>query len=280
MPVLLFFSPKSLKQSQKLEMDKKQIEKRHYDKKAGNISFDEINHRTVSTNDLVLLKAHIFFEQCLEKMLTKKGSGILLDYGCGIGNKTNKFVNKSWKLIGIDISEKSIELAQKMYGKKGNDASYYVMDCEKMSFPDNYFDVIVDYGTFSSLNMNKALPELVRVLKPNGTIICIETFGHNPLTNLKRKFNVFFGKRTKWAASHIMKTKDWTKIFLDFKQYKIYYFGFTTLLLSPFIKLFVNNFAKILLTSAEKVDGFLFRFNTFRRWAFKTVVILNDPKNK
>ena len=50
---------------------------------------------------------------------------------------------------------------------------------------NNKFDLILDYGTFSSLDIQLALPELIRVLKPNGTIIAVETLGHNPLFNLK-----------------------------------------------------------------------------------------------
>lgn len=109
-----------------------------------------------------------------------------------------------------------------------------------MDFPDSHFDVIVDYGTFSSLDMSKALPEIIRVLKPAGTIICIETLGHNPFTNLKRTINVLLGKRTKWAATHIMKMKDWKHIFQYFIEYNIYYFGFTTLLLKPVYKILME----------------------------------------
>ncbi|PIU24464.1 hypothetical protein COT12_00910, partial [Candidatus Berkelbacteria bacterium CG08_land_8_20_14_0_20_39_8] len=79
------------------------------------------------------------------------------------------------------------------------------MDCEKMEFPDNLFDIIFDGGTFSSIDLVKAYPELSRVLKPDGFLIGIETFGHNPFTNLKRKINKLIGKRTEWATAHIFR---------------------------------------------------------------------------
>jgi ubiquinone/menaquinone biosynthesis C-methylase UbiE len=61
------------------------------------------------------------------------------------------------------------------------------------------------------LDLDRAFPELVRVLKSNGFLVGIETFGHNPLTNFKRKINKLIGKKTAWAASHIFQMKDLEK---------------------------------------------------------------------
>ena len=82
------------------------------------------------------------------------------------------------------------------------------MNAEELEFPDNSFDIVIDGGTFSSLRLDVALKEIARILKPEGTVIGIETLGHNPLTNIKRVWNVARGTRTKWAADHIFKMRD------------------------------------------------------------------------
>jgi len=83
------------------------------------------------------------------------------------------------------------------------------MDCEKTSFDDNYFDIIFDFGTFSSIDINLAIKEISRIIKPDGLLVCIETLGHNPIINFKRQINVLLGQRTRWASSHNMKLNNW-----------------------------------------------------------------------
>jgi demethylmenaquinone methyltransferase/2-methoxy-6-polyprenyl-1,4-benzoquinol methylase len=49
-------------------------------------------------------------------------------------------------------------------------------DGEKIPYSDNYFDVItVAYGVRNFENLEKGLFEILRVLKPNGTFIILET---------------------------------------------------------------------------------------------------------
>jgi SAM-dependent methyltransferase len=155
-------------------------------------------------------------------------------------------------------------------------AQYQIMDCENMSFEDSFFDIVLDYGTFSSLDMNKALPHLIRVLKPDGTLIAIETFGHNPLTNLKRWFSMLTGRRTKWATAHIMKTEDWKIIKKEFSYSETHYFGFFVIFLGPVAKYCPEVILKIF----ESVDELFFKLHFLRRYAFKTIVVLRNPKKK
>ena len=249
-------------------MDKNKIETNHYDKKALNISSSDL----FLTKDRVLRKAHLCYETSVKKILQQNRGGLILDYGCGIGIKNFQFTDTNWKIIGIDISSKSIEIAKNMAIEKKVNAEYMVMDCEKMSFSNNSFDLIIDYGAFSSLDIKLAVPDLIRVLKENGSLVAIETLGHNFLTNAKRKLNVIRGKRTSWAENHIMKLKNWKYIASHFKEVEIYYFGFFVLFLSPFIKRCPN-------TLFEHLDEHLFKIKIFQKLAFKTVVVLHSKKD-
>jgi len=99
-------------------------------------------------------------------------------------------------------------VALEINGSNAN-VSFQIMDCEKTKFPDNTFDIVFDFGTLSSINIKKVVPEIIRILKPVGALICIETLGHNPIINFKRQINVLLGQRTRWASSHIMKLNNW-----------------------------------------------------------------------
>jgi ubiquinone/menaquinone biosynthesis C-methylase UbiE len=255
----------------------KNAEKEHYDNA---VSFGKIDaNYNIPLNDKVIRSSHRFFLHRLQSLIKDKPVKIL-DYGCGPGEKLLGLTNSSVQLFGIDISPKSIEYANKIIKEKNLNAIFEVMDCEKTTFPDDYFDIIADYGTFSSLNIQNALPEVVRILKPDGYLISIETLGHNPFTNLKRALNVLFGQRTKWAAYHIMKVKDWSYAMAFFNSSEIYYFGFTVLFLAPVLKILPSGWHEQLISKFESFDNWLLKMSIFKKFAFKTVVLLNNPHKK
>jgi ubiquinone/menaquinone biosynthesis C-methylase UbiE len=198
--------------------------------------------------DLLLQSAHLHFEKLVRDNVSVNPTGVMLDFGCGTGSRTVHLIPAGWSLIGIDISKESINIAQSQGAAITQATEYLVMDGEAMSFSNNKFDLIVDYGSFSSLKMDLAIPEMVRVLKPGGSLIAIETLGHNLLFNCKRKWNVLRGNRTTWAADHIMKKAEWRKLSAHFETVHIDYFGLTGLILVPLIRFLPN---KIKIISAK-----------------------------
>jgi len=116
---------------------------------------------------------------------------------------------------------------------------------------------------------------LAQALKPDGFLIGIETLGHNPLTNLKRKINVLLGKRTKWAAEHIMKTEDIENAKNYFGKTEIYYFHLISWLAFPFMGLPGGN---LLLKLLEIKDGILLKIPFLRKYAFKVVFVFSEPR--
>ena len=149
------------------------------------------------------------------------------------------------------------------------------MDCENLEFPDNHFDIIFDGGTFSSLDLKKAFPELSRVLKKDGVLIGIETLGHNPLTNFKRRINKKIGKRTEWAVGHILKRENFEDVNQYFGKVESNFFHIVSWIIFPFFKIpgFVH-----LLRALEEIDKILLRVPALKKYAFKTVFIFSNPK--
>jgi len=216
-----------------------------------------------------------FFYKLLSEHCRDK---IVLDYGCGNGIHSFFPIKVgAKKLVGIDLSEKSLDIARGKAKGKGveNKVEFLAMDCERMEFPDNYFDIILDGGAFSSLDLSKAFPELARVLKPEGYLIGVETFGHNPITNLKRKVNKIVGKRTGWAESHIFKQINLEEAKSYFNKIDVYYFHIVSFLALPFLNL---PGGKLLLRLLDKVDGSLFLIPFLRKYAFKVVFVFSEPR--
>jgi len=249
--------------------ERKEKEIEYYEKKAKEQIINGENQGDFEGFNPFLLESYNFLKNfCQDKYRGKK----ILDYGCGNGVHSQWLENIAANLVAIDLSQKSLDIARKRTEK----TEFFLMDCENMDFSDNSFDVVFDGGTFSSLDLNKALPEIIRVLKPNGFLIGIETFGHNPLTNLKRAFNKLTGKRTDWAVSHIFKTKDLKLAKKYFGKIETYYFHLISWAIFPFLKL---PGAEPILKLLEKIDHtLLFVFPFLKRYSFKIVFIFSFPK--
>jgi len=223
----------------------------------------------------LVLSSFQFLYKLLGRNCQKK---TFLDFGCGNGVHSVFPVKMgAEKVVGIDLSESSLKIARARAKKEGalDKIEFLVMDCEKMDFLDNHFDVIFDGGTFSSLDLRKAYPELFRVLKPKGILIGIETFGHNPFTNLKRKINKFIGKRTSWATEHIFQTKDLKEAEKYFNEIKVYYFHLISWLAFPFLNL---PGGKIFLKILEVVEKPFLKIPFLGKYAFKVVFVFKNPK--
>lgn len=220
------------------------------------------------------LSSYRFCYQWLKENCRNK---IILDYGCGNGIHSIFPAKYGAKVIGIDLSEPSLQIARERAKKERleDKIEFLLMDCENLKFPNNYFDIIFDAGAFSSLDIKKAYPELARVLKPDGFLLGIETFGHNPFTNLKRKINKILGKRTEWAASHIFQMNDLEAAEKYFNQIETHFFHLVSFFTFPFLNL---PGGKILLKFLEKIDKTLLLFPPLRKYAFKIVFIFSSPR--
>lgn len=256
--------------------ERKQKEIEYYDREVMGVPEEEIKESGSKGGfNPFLLGSYNFLRVISEKKCRNKR---ILDYGCGAGIHLIWLAKIGKEAIGIDLSKNPLELAEKRIKKEKleNKAKVLPMDCEKMDFPDNYFDVIFDGGTFSSLDLNKVFPELRRVLRPDGFLIGIETLGHNPFTNLKRKINKLTGKRTAWAAEHIFRMSDFKVAGRHFGKIEPKFFHLISWLMFPVLRFPAGKF---LLKILEKIDNILILIFPFlRKYSFKTVFIFSLPK--
>jgi demethylmenaquinone methyltransferase/2-methoxy-6-polyprenyl-1,4-benzoquinol methylase len=82
------------------------------------------------------------------------------------------------KIIGLDISAGMLEVGRsKIKSKNLSDKIEMILaDSENMPFEDNTFDAItVAFGVRNFENLEKGLAEILRVLKPNGIFVILET---------------------------------------------------------------------------------------------------------
>ncbi len=97
----------------------------------------------------------------------------ILDAGCGTAEFTCGFALGKAKVLGIDISERSLAKA-KALAKRFNlkNVSFKRMDVLDNNLPREYFDYIFAIGVLHHTeNPKQAFSKLVRLLKPGGFIV-------------------------------------------------------------------------------------------------------------
>lgn len=95
---------------------------------------------------------------------------LILDVPCGTGEFSPLFPEEGY--TGIDISPRYIDYALRHYKKM-----FYCRDACNNGFKEAYFDLVLIIGFFHHLDMSdieKALHEVRRVLKPGGRVLLIE----------------------------------------------------------------------------------------------------------
>ncbi|MBI3335001.1 MAG: class I SAM-dependent methyltransferase [Candidatus Portnoybacteria bacterium] len=252
----------------------------HYDKLAK--AWRENRKRDKWQGDAEFLTHSVFssYRFCEKWMKShiKTGESVL-DYGCGNGIHSILPAKIGAKVTGVDLSQGSLAIARERAKRERveKQTTFLLMDCEKMTFPDDSFDMVFDGGTFSSLDIKKAIPELARVLKPDGALLAIETLGHNPLTNMKRRINKLLGRRTGWAVEHILKMDDLAFMRKYFDKVETHFFHLFSLFAFPFLSL---PGGISLLRVLEKIDSLLLKIPFLQKYAFKIVIICRNPKSK
>jgi len=200
---------------------------------------------------------------------------VVLDYCCGLGGSSLEIANCGAFVYGIDISNESIETATEMAAKAGlgEVIKFSVMDAENMNFWDNMFDIIYCSGVLHHLDLNRVYPELARVLKPSGRVICQEALGYNPIINLYRRMTPRL--RTVWEAEHILTMRGVQQSKGYFKCVSVKFFHLVSILAVPFRKTSLFN---SMLTSLELIDSVVLSIPFLRRLAWQIVFILSEPK--
>lgn len=200
----------------------------------------------------------------------------VLDYCCGNG-ENSFFLSKNGaaSVIGIDISEVSVNNCKESAKSEGVDnvTEFRVGDAENTGFDNNSFDIIIEYGALHHLDLDKAFKEMLRIVKPEGAIICTEALGHNPLIHLYRKMTPHL--RTEWEVDHILRKPQFDIANKYFGKVDIHFYHFFTLFAVPFRK---SKIFPSLLGFLEKVDNLFFKIPLVKWWGWQAVFIMSEPK--
>ena len=94
----------------------------------------------------------------------------VLEIGCGLATDAVRFARAGANYTGVDLTEKSIELAGRRFEMEGLHGRLKVADAERLPFSDASFDLVYSHGVLHHTpDIARAIDEAHRVLKPGGT---------------------------------------------------------------------------------------------------------------
>ena len=141
--------------------------------------FDTISGNYDGLNRVISFGIDVKWRKKVLKMVAAKNPERILDIATGTGDLAILMAETQAKeIIGLDISDGMLEVGRKKITDRKLDSRIKMVlgDSESMPFENNHFDAItVAFGVRNFETLEKGLAEILRVLKPGGIFVILET---------------------------------------------------------------------------------------------------------
>ena len=171
--------------------------------------FDRISSKYDALNHLLSLNIDKVWRRKVAKAVAKSAPKTILDLATGTADLAITMAkhNPQARLIGLDISEKMLEIGKSKIKKQDleNQIELRFGDAANLPFEDNSFDVAtVAFGVRNFEDLGKGLSEIHRVLKPNGEVVILE-FSMPEECPIKQLYRLYFKHILPWMGRIVSK---------------------------------------------------------------------------
>jgi ubiquinone/menaquinone biosynthesis C-methylase UbiE len=120
------------------------------------------------------------------KVVLQPAHGEILEIGFGTGLNLPYYPSNVKKIHTLDVNAGMNPLAFKHMQASSIQVDYHIGDARDLPFPDSFFDTAVSTWTLCSIKeVEKALKEIYRVLKPDGKFLFVE-HGISPEASIRK----------------------------------------------------------------------------------------------
>ena len=139
--------------------------------------FNRVYDKYDLMNDFMSLGVHRTWKKNLINVMNPSLNSSLIDVACGTGDIGKLFLDntkKNKKITCVDPNKGMITKGKEKL-KKYKKINWIIAPAEKLPIFDNSFDYYtISFGLRNTQNINKALSEAYRILKPGGRFLCLE----------------------------------------------------------------------------------------------------------
>ena len=212
----------------------------------------------------------IIYSKMKKKLGDIKGKRVL-EYGCGTGWITYDLASMGGIIDSFDISQVAVDKVDQLLKEHNLDRNCNIkkMAAEDLNYPDNYFDIVFGFAILHHLDLDKAIPELHRVMKPSGRAYFAEPLGNNPIINLYRKFTPQY-RTIDESPIKLKEFSEHTNLFSEFFHEEVYLTALVPSLL-VYLPCF-GRFFNRLVNPLMKLDEFLLKHSPeLGKWAWYSI---------
>ena len=133
--------------------------------------FDTVAESYDRTNDLLSFGQDRLWRKKVLKAVNPQPGQTILDLAAGTGSSSVVFAKEGVKVIASDFSEGMLAVGRKRHPE----LEFVYADATKLPFKDASVDAVtISFGLRNVNEPKTALKEMVRVLKPGGTVVICE----------------------------------------------------------------------------------------------------------
>lgn len=141
--------------------------------------FDTISKDYDGLNRVISFGIDIKWRKRVVALLKKEAPETILDIATGTGDLAIALVKTgAQKIVGLDISPGMLAVGKDKIKDKHLDSTIEMVvgDSEKLTFENDSFDAVtVSFGVRNFETLETGLSEILRVLKPKGSLVILET---------------------------------------------------------------------------------------------------------
>ena len=139
--------------------------------------FDKVYDQYDLMNDFMSLGIHRLWKKNLLNMMNPNENQKLIDVACGTGDIAKLFLDyfqNDRNVVCVDPNKSMVKKGREKLSNYKN-LDWIIAPAEKLPISRNSFDFYtISFGLRNTENIEKALSEAFRVLKPGGRYLCLE----------------------------------------------------------------------------------------------------------
>lgn len=148
-------------------------------------SFQQLFDEVAPHYEDYIIRAFAPMAISLIEWIKPQGNEIALDVGTGTGIAARLIASDIQQIVGLDFSAPMLQVAEDMANLNLHINLTFVQgDAQMMPYPDGCFDLVLASFGLNATNPRQSLPEIQRILAPNGRLYFQEWGGQHQFDKL------------------------------------------------------------------------------------------------